>query len=172
VTFFLPMKKLVLLLFIMFPFILFGQTSVVGRIEAEIITPVSAIETEILNFGKVVVEVGGGSVMISPNGVRSYTGNVLLVDDIFGNGRFILSGVPQNLVSIVLPSSPQKLYTVQSGKVMTVDKFASNVPIGGQITREIDGKSEISVGATLYIDGSGSNYGFYSGSYEVVFSYN
>ena len=169
------MKRLaVLALFIAVFFIsLRAQTSVIGRVEAQLIVPVAAVETDLLNFGKVVVEVGGGSIQITPTGERVTTGNVLLADDLFSTGKFQLSGMPESLVSMVLPQLPQKLYMSNGDQTLTVDQFKTDVPTGGQMIRQTDGKSEVSIGATLFIGNNLSNpAGFYSGSYEVVFTYN
>jgi hypothetical protein len=59
------------------------------------------------------------------------------------------------------------------GSSLIVDNFTSNVAPGGQLSRESDGKAEIVVGATLYINGGvASQFGYYNGSYEIVFTYN
>jgi hypothetical protein len=166
------MKKLLLFILLFIPFISYTQTSVIGRMEAEILTPVSVIETELLNFGKIIIEVGGGTVVISPMDERLATGNIILVDDNYTAGKFLLSGVPESLASIQLPSVPQKIYSTKGSSEITIDKFTSNIPVGGQIMRQRDGKAEIAVGATLYINGMNNQMGFYSGSYEVVFTYN
>lgn len=161
------------LFFAVFFISLRAQTSVIGRVEAELIVPVTAIETDLLNFGRVVVEIGGGSIQVTPSGERIATGNVLLADDLFSTGKFQLSGMPESLVSMVLPQLPQKLYMNSGDQTLTVDEFKTNVPTGGQVIRQTDGKAEVSIGATLYIGSNLSNpAGFYSGSYEVVFTYN
>lgn len=171
-----PMIKriaVITMFFAVFFISLRAQTSVIGRVEAELIVPVTAVETDLLNFGRVVVEVGGGSIQVTPTGERITTGNVLLADDLFSTGKFQLSGMPESLVSMVLPQLPQKLYMSSGDQTLTVDEFKTNVPTGGQVIRQADGKAEVSIGATLYIGNNMSNpAGFYSGSYEVVFTYN
>jgi hypothetical protein len=160
-------------LFAVFFISLRAQTSVVGRVEAELVVPVAAVETDLLNFGRIVVQVGGGSVQVTPKGERVTTGNVIAADDVFSTGKFQLSGVPESLVSMVLPQIPQKLYMSNGDQTLTVDNFTSDVPTSGQIVRRNDGKAEVSIGATLFIGNNLSNpAGFYSGSYEVVFTYN
>lgn len=166
------MKKLLLFLFLTITTLLYAQTSVVGRIEAEILTPVSAVETDLLNFGRIIVEVGGGTITLSPFGIRTYTGQVMLIDDTYSTGKFVLGGMPESLVSIVLPSTPQTLRQSTGNRTITVNQFTSDIPSGGQIARKTDGKAEISVGATLYIGGTLNSTGIYTGSYEVVFTYN
>src|SRR5574344_824366 len=70
-----------------------AQTSVIGRVEAELVVPVTAVETDLLNFGKIVVEVGGGSIQITPTGERIISGNVMLTDNEFSSGKFQVSGL-------------------------------------------------------------------------------
>jgi len=150
-----------------------AQNSVVGRVEVEIVVPVTAVETDLLNFGRVVVDNAGGSIQISSSGDRIATGGVVLADDLYSTGKFVLSGIPESLVSMVLPQTPQKLYLNNGSQALTVENFTSDVPAGGQIVRQNDGKAEVNIGATLLIGNNLSNpAGFYSGSYEVVFTYN
>jgi hypothetical protein len=150
-----------------------AQTSVIGRVETEIAVPVTAVETTLLNFGKVVSQSGGGTIQISPKGERVATGSVVLLDELFSAGKFVLSGVPNGLVSIVLPQTAQKLSLSNGNNEITVDQFTSDVPVGGQIVRQSDGKAEVSIGATMYLgDGLNNPAGFYAGTYEAVFMYN
>jgi len=141
--------------------------------EVELAVPVTAMETELLNFGKIVPEASGGSVVISPTGERTASGSILLMDENYSAGTFTIAGVPNSLVSIVLPQSAQRLSLTNGNSEITVDGFTSNVPPGGQIVRQSDGKTEISIGATLFIGNGLSNpAGYYTGTYEVVFMYN
>lgn len=152
---------------------LLAQTNVLGKMEVEVAIPVTAVETELLNFGKVIPDVGGGNIKITANGERSSTGNVTLLDDTYSAGRFVVSGMPSSLVSIVLPQLPQKMILANGDSEIAVRDFVSDVPTGGQVVRQNDGKAEVSIGATLYIGAGLSNpAGYYSGTYEVVFMYN
>jgi hypothetical protein len=164
----------ILVVFFAFFFIsLRAQNSVVGRVEVEIVVPVTATESDLLNFGRIVVDNAGGTIQISSGGTRTATGGIVLADDLFSAGKFVLSGIPESLVSMVLPQTPQKLYLSNGNQTLTVEEFTSDVPAGGQIVRQNDGKAEINIGATLFIGSNLNNpSGFYSGSYEVVFTYN
>lgn len=151
----------------------YAQTSVLGKMEVELAVPVTATETELLNFGKIVAEAGGGSVVISPNGERTASGSLLLMDEIYSAGRFTVAGVPNSLVSVLLPQTPQRLTLSNGSSEIYVDAFISDIPVGGQVIRQADGKAEISIGATLLIGNGLSNpAGYYTGTYEVVFMYN
>ncbi|MDP4278211.1 MAG: DUF4402 domain-containing protein [Bacteroidota bacterium] len=150
-----------------------AQSSVTGKMEAEISIPVTAVETELLNFGKIVPETGGGTIKITSGNERTATGDITLLDDVFNAGKFVVSAVPNSLVSITLPQTTQKLTLANGNAEIGVDNFESNVPVGGQVIRQSDGKAEVSIGATLHIGNGLSNpAGFYTGTYEVVFMYN
>lgn len=170
------MKYLTVIVIATFSFIYFpiyAQTNVLGKMEVEIAIPVTATETELLNFGRVVPETGGGNIRISAGGERIASGNITLLDDLYSAGRFVVSGMPNSLVSIVLPQTPQKMILANGNSEITVDDFVSDVPVGGQAVRQNDGKAEVGIGATLYIGNGLSNpAGYYSGTYEVVFMYN
>lgn len=152
---------------------LYAQSGVLGRMEVELAVPVTATETELLNFGRIVPEAAGGSVRITPQGERTSSGSITLMDDAYSAGRFTIAGMPSSLVSIVLPQTPQRLVLSSGVTEVTVDEFTSDVPVGGQVVRQSDGKAEISIGATLYIGNGLTNpAGYYTGTYEVVFMYN
>jgi len=170
------MKSLTVIIIATFSIIylpLKAQNSVLGKMEVEIAIPVTAVETELLNFGRVTPEVGGGSIRISATGERTASGSVTLLDDTYGAGKFIVSGMPNSLFSIVLPQIPQKMILAKGNSEITVNEFVSNIPVGGQVVRQSDGKAEVSIGATLFIGNGLSNpAGYYSGTYQVVFMYN
>lgn len=150
-----------------------AQSTVLGKMEVELAVPVTAVETELLNFGRIVPEAAGGTVRITPQGERTATGSITLMDDHYSPGRFTIAGMPNSLVSIVLPQTPQRLVLSNGLSEVTVDDFTSSVPVGGQVVRQSDGKAEISIGATLYIaNGLNSPAGYYTGTYKVVFLYN
>ena len=169
------MKSRFIILFLSLSIFITGyaQTNVLGKMEVEVAVPVTAVETELLNFGKIIPEASGGSVQISPNGERTASGSIMLMDETFSAGSFTVAGVPNSLVSIMLPQSPQRLTLTNGNSEITVDAFTSNVPVGGQMIRQADGKTEINIGATLLIGNGLSNpAGYYTGTYELVFMYN
>jgi len=150
-----------------------AQSNTIGKIEAEIALPVTATEANILNFGKVSAELQGGTVQISPTGERTTSGSIVLMDQTYSAGKFVLTGMPNGLVSIKLPQTVQTLTLLNGNTTITVDKFVSDIPSGGVIIRQADGKAEVNIGATLSIPSGLSNLtGAYTGTYEAVFMYN
>jgi len=166
-------RSILLILFSLTLFAGYAQTSILGRMEVELAVPVTATETELLNFGKIVPEASGGTVVITPSGERTASGSIVLMDEIYSAGGFTVAGVPSSLVSILLPQSAQKLSLTNGNSEVSVDGFTSDVPVGGQVVRQSDGKADVRIGATLLIANGLSNpAGYYSGTYEVVFMYN
>jgi hypothetical protein len=149
-----------------------AQTSVTGNIQTEIIVPTTIVETELLNFGKIISKSEGGSVVLSPKNNRVSSGSISLTDDQYSAGSFAITSFPNRLISMVLPQSAQKIHSSNGLYKLTVDQFISDIPTNGQLTNS-NGKLEINIGATLYID----NYifnpsGIYFGTYEIIFPNN
>ena len=149
-----------------------AQTSVMGNIQTEIVVPTTIAETELLNFGKIVSKSDGGSVVLSPKNNRVSGGNVTLTNDQYSAAGFVVTGLPNTLISMILPQSVQKIYSNNGSYELAVDQFISNIPSNGQLTNS-EGKLEINVGATLNIGNYTSNpSGVYSGTYEIIFPNN
>ncbi|MDR3705757.1 MAG: DUF4402 domain-containing protein [Paludibacteraceae bacterium] len=149
-----------------------AQTSIVGNIQTEIVVPTTIAETELLNFGKIVSKSDGGSVVLSPKNNRVSGGNVTLTNDQYSAAGFVVTGLPNTLISMILPQSVQKIYSNNGSYELAVDQFISNIPTNGQLTNS-SGKLEINVGATLNIGNYTSNpSGIYSGTYEIIFPNN
>jgi len=149
-----------------------AQTSVMGNIQTEIVVPTTIAETELLNFGKIVSKSDGGSVVLSPKNNRVSGGNVTLTNDQYSAAGFVVTGLPNTLISMILPQSVQKIYSNNGSYELAVDQFISNIPTNGQLTNS-EGKLEINVGATLNIGNYTSNpSGVYSGTYEIIFPNN
>jgi hypothetical protein len=149
-----------------------AQTSAMGRITTEIVLPITVVQSQDLNFGKIISSADGGTIIITPKGERISTGNVMVLDE-FSAGKFALTCRPNSLVMISLPQLPQKLYSNNGSHELTVDNFSSNIPESGQIARQSDGMVDISIGASLHLGNWSNNpTGIYSGTYEIVFMYN
>lgn len=159
-------------------FVLFGcfssflsaQSVVYGRINTEVLAPLIVTETEQIGFGRFVL-IADGSIVLSPDGERTAVGSIQLIESPYGTGKFIVSGVPGNLITVTMPQKVN-IYS-NSGYSMIVDDFRSNIPVGGKMVNSTSGKMEVSVGATLRVGNCLINpIGFYSGLYEIVFMYN
>ncbi len=146
-----------------------AQGSITGQMRTEILAPATVSEKEILNFGVIINESGGGMVRISPRSECVTTGELVQSDGIYSAGKFVLKGFEGNLISVVLPQNSLSLKRDTGGEKVTVDSFTSTVTENDK-TSGGRGQAEISIGGTLHIGNwSESPAGVYTGTYEVVF---
>lgn len=152
----------------------YAQNNVTGRMETEIISPVSIIETEPLQFGRIINSGEGGEVIVSPDGRRVSTGNITFFStDFFSSGKFLLLGSQGKVVNIDLPAEQQRVYSDVNSESLIVSGFVSNVSGFGMLPPAPDGSIVINVGATLQVGNwSAAQPGRYYGTYEIVFTYN
>lgn len=123
-----------------------------------------------LDFGRFVAA-GGGSVTLSPSGVRTRTGNVILltspnagqsVFNVSRNG----SGGANKAVSITLPANGSTRL-VSGANSMAVGSFVSSPAILPSIS---SGGSALGVGATLSV-APNQPPGTYSGSFSLIVNF-
>jgi len=151
----------------------FSQASVSAQAFAEVVSSLTAEETSQLNFGKFSPEVQGGQVIVTPEGVRSTSGSVIMSGGIANSGIFYITGTPDAAYSIQLPSGPAVLLHQNSSKTMEVSNWIS-YPQAGNGTSVLDsGQQFIYLGATLKVGSILDNpAGLYSGVFNLTFAYN
>lgn len=122
-----------------------------------------------LSFGSFYTGGTGGTVMVSPTGVRTSTGSVVLVGGMTQAAMFIVELLPGRLVNIML-GSDVTLNRVGGGGSMIMsigptDKGTSFVTSGGHPFR-----NPVMVGGTLFVGNNSSNPpGNYEGNFSVTF---
>lgn len=122
-----------------------------------------------LSFGSFYTGTSGGTIVISPGGMRSATGTVVLAGGVFHQAIFDVRLVPGRLVHIQL-GPPAQLNRVGGGGFMTMetgpsDKGASFVTTGGHPFI-----NPVHVGGTLNVGSITANPpGDYEGSFSVTF---
>lgn len=130
----------------------FAQTSATANASATIVTPISISKTVDMNFGNVAVQTStGGTVVMTPGGVRSATGGVTLptTSGTVTAATFTVSGQATYTYSITLPSTD---LTITSGSnTMAVNTFTSNPASTGSGTLSAGGTQTLTVGATLNV---------------------
>jgi len=150
-----------------------SQAVATGQAFAEVIEALTATETAQLNFGKFSPETSGGQVIISPDGLRSAQGSVMLSGGFFQPGSFTITGAPDATFSIQLPSQPAQLVHQGSNKIMTVDNWQSNPPAGSGTGTLNGGQEIVAIGATLQVGPQQDNpVGMYTGTFSLTFAYN
>ena len=154
-----------IVVFLTFP--LTGQVTVTGTAYSEIVELATANETVQLNFGRFTPETGGGSITLSPEGIRMANGNVKLVDGAYSQAIFTITGSGNNTLDVILPSTPQYLYHFNSINKMYIDRWTYSIP------KTSSDEVIINIGASLNFGSMDSNpAGMYQGTYQVIFNYN
>lgn len=129
---------------------------------------IAVSNTQALAFGNFVAGFGG-AVTVSPQGVRSASGGVILLAS--GSGapaQFTVSGDPNFTYAVTLPADG--MVWLSSGvNTMGVNAFLSSPNQVGLL--DPGGTQAVSVGATLSV-GSNQPTGAYSGSFQVIVEYN
>ena len=150
-----------------------AQSSVTAQVFAEVIPALTATELAELNFGKFSPETQGGSVLVTPDGVRSASGSVELSGGSHNPASFFITGEGGATYSIILPTQPAVLTNASNTKTMVVSNWISfpSAGIGNGLLAQ--GSQEVKVGATLHVGSMAENpVGVYTGTYSITFSYN
>lgn len=164
---------LTLLVILSFSSRAFSQASITAQAFAEVISALTATETSQLNFGKFSPEVQGGQVIVTPDGIRSTNGAVILSGGIAKSGIFYITGTPEAMFSIQLPNGPAVLTHQNSSKTMMVNNWISYPNAGNGTGVLANGQQFVYLGATLNVGSLLDNpVGLYSGAFNLTFAYN
>jgi hypothetical protein len=150
----------------------FAQASATANASATIVTPISISKTVDMNFGNVAVQTAtGGTVVMTPAGVRSATGGVTLPTTVgtVAAAVFTVSGQGNYTYAITLPSTD--LTITNGSSTMAVNTFTSNPSPTG--TLSAGGTQTLSVGATLNVSAAQAAGLYTSASpFTVTVNYN
>lgn len=122
-----------------------------------------------LSFGSFVAG-SGGSVAVSPSGLRSAGGDVLLIRS--GEGlaaEFTVTGDAEATYTIQLPGDDFVTLT-GPGSDMVINDFTS-APSGADGQLSTGGSQTLTVGGTLDV-GNAQTPGDYAGTFSVIVNYN
>lgn len=168
------MRKTVFLLASLFVMVLATQrvnaqnpATAKANATATIITPIAIAHVADLSFGK--IPAAQGEVTISPDGVRTTTGDILPSpsEGEVHAAQFTVTGLANATYAITLPGNNE--VTIKGpGEPMTVTKFTSNPSGTGTLT---GGTQTLSVGAMLTV-GANQTAGAYTGEFSVKVAYN
>ena len=151
----------------------YSQASVSAQAFAEVISALTATETSQLNFGKFSPEVQGGQVIVTPDGIRTTNGSVILSGGMANSGIFHITGAPDAAFSIQLPNGPIALVHQNSSKTMMVSNWVSYPQAGNGTGVLVNGQQFVHLGATLNVGSILDNpVGLYSGEFNLTFAYN
>ncbi len=150
-----------------------NQATITGQAYAEVISALSAYENTQMHFGKFSPEVGGGQIVMSPEGVRTVQGSIALGGGTAQPGRFIINGQADATFSIQLPVGSAELRHSTSNRTMTISNWVSDPPAGTGSGTLNGGNQTVSIGATLNVGSMEDNpVGIYTGTYSLTFAYN
>lgn len=145
----------------------YSQVTATGTAFTEIVPLTTVKETTQFNAGRFSVISDGGSITITPSGNRLSKGSVVLLDGLFSQGGFLLTGSENNSIGVILPTTPQFLYSSNSVNKIYLDKWTYEAP------RLNNGHIIVNIGATLNFKSLEANpVGVYTGKYQVIFVYN
>jgi hypothetical protein len=145
----------------------YSQVTTTGTAFTEIVPLTTVKETTQFNAGRFSVVSEGGSITITPAGNRLSKGSVVLLDGLFSQGGFLLTGSENNSIGVILPTTPQFLYSSNSVNKIYLDKWTYEAP------RLNNGHVIVNIGATLNFKSLDANpAGVYMGKYHVIFVYN
>ncbi|HCC71877.1 MAG TPA: hypothetical protein DEQ09_12115 [Bacteroidales bacterium] len=147
-----------------------SQASANANASATIVTPIAIANAADMNFGNIAVIATGGTVILTPAGARSVTGDVTLpaVTGTVSAASFNVTGQANFTYSITLPAAA---ITITNGTDnMDVDTWTSTpTPTG---TLDGGGAQTLNVGATLTVAGGESSGLYTGGPFTVTVNYN
>lgn len=150
-----------------------AQVASTGQAYAEVIEALAANENIQMSFGRFSPEISGGQIVLTPDGVRTVQGSIILGGGSATAGKFIITGAPEANYSIQLPGGPVLLQHETSNSTMVIDGWTSTAPAGTGTGTLSGGTETVRVGATLSVGPVEENpVGRYTGSYSLTFAYN
>lgn len=150
-----------------------AQATATGTATAEIIEALMTREVSPLNFGRFSPETQGGKIILTPDGVRSVQGTVVLAGGTHSAASFYVSGQYEATFTIALPAGPEILTNLQNEKTMMVGDWHSSPEAGIGIGKLVGGATTVYIGATLTVGDMNANpVGMYAGTFSVTFAYN
>jgi hypothetical protein len=150
--------------------------SMSGDAQIAVVTPLSFIQVENMEFGSIIASNTAGTVTLSPSNVRTATGGIVLVGNGHQPGRFAGMGTFRQRVRVRI--TPNTITLTGPGPSMTVD----NVTIDPQGTLQQIGASPnyrilpangifwFNVGGRLNV-GANQPAGSYSGTFNATLDY-
>lgn len=149
-----------------------------GVAQAIIVTRLSLVKTQDLDFGQLIAGTAAGTVTLAPDGVRSSTGGVRLAGSDGHPASFSGLGRQNQSVTLSVNSNTGTLRRVGGTETMRFDTFVIGstpqaqltiVPLAFRISAA-NGQFAFPVGATLRV-GARQAPGIYSGTFTLTINY-
>jgi Domain of unknown function (DUF4402) len=147
-----------------------------GDAQVAVVTPLSFIEVNDLDFGRIIPSTTAGTVTISPSNVRTATNGIALVGTDFQAARFAGMGTVAQRVRVRI--TPNTITLTGPGPSMSVTNFTIDPQgtlsqIGASPNYRIvplNGIFWFNVGARLSV-GANQPGGYYSGTFNATLDY-
>lgn len=151
-----------------------GTTS--GEAQIAVVTPLSFIQVDKLDFGTIISGTTAGTVTLSGINTRTATGGVVLVGNDHQSARFAGMGTVTRRVQIRI--TPNTITLTGPGPSMTVNNFTIDpqgtlLQIGGSpnyVILPLNGVFWFRVGGRLNV-GANQPPGYYSGTFNATLDY-
>lgn len=149
-----------------------------GSTQAVVVTRLSLVKVEDLNFGQIVAGTTAGTIVINPDGTRTRTGGVLAIGNTFTPANFAGYGFRNQTVQISVGSNTPTIRRVGGTETMRFDTFTigsappttlTTTPRSFRIN-STTGMFAFDLGATLRV-GARQAPGMYTGTFSVTISY-
>lgn len=138
-----------------------------------VVVPIAVTKAADLSFGRLAAGASSGTVTVSPNGARSFSGSVAGVGGTISAAQFNVTGEPGLTYSITLGGSTQLTSGSDNLPFTTIsDTSASSITSGNVSTGTLTGGAQsIYVGGSLAVSANQAP-GNYSGTVTATVDYN
>lgn len=144
-----------------------AATTVTATVTAEVLNSLTLTASGNLEFGQIAANTGG-TVIVNSNATVSQTGG-LVSTGTRSPASFSVTGSPNAMVLVTVPSGAATLTRANGTETMTLDGFNTN-PNGAFQLDPTTGNGVFSVGGTLHV-GSSQVPGTYSGTFNIGVEY-
>ncbi len=149
-----------------------------GSAKAVVVTSLSLLKVDDLDFGFIISGPTAGSVVVPPSGPRTKTGGVILPVSTFTPARFAGRGRQNQNVAISISTNTLTLNRVGGGATMTVNNWIIGSTPTAPITTaplvfsiaSANGIFNFPLGATLNV-GANQRSGTYTGTFRLTLNY-
>ena len=149
-----------------------------AKADVTIVTPLSLIKDEDLDFGSLIRGATNGTVVVPPSGARTATGGAILVGTLFNPARFAGFGAVGQSVQISMGANSITLNRVGGGATMAVDTWViGSTPTAVLTTNprvftisSSNGIFNFPIGATLRVAANQAS-GTYTGTFNLILNY-
>lgn len=148
-----------------------------ARTEAIVLRPLSFFKVDDLHFGEIIPNVTqAGTVRLQPNGTRTSTNGIVLVNNLHQAARFaglgsnnqqVAISIQANSIFITGPGAPMRVRNFEIGSTPTT--FLTTTPLRFRIN-SATGAFNFPLGATLEV-GANQAAGEYTGNFTIILNY-